>query len=102
MSGFSAHPVGQPTQGCSKHPTNQPPHWVTIEMVDEEDRPVAWMAYKITLPNGDIARGFLNDKGRAKITGIPTAGSCQVTFPDLDQDAWTYVGTTQDDPGPQS
>ena len=31
--------------------------------------------------------GTLDEKGLARVEGIPE-GSCKVTFPDLDKDAW--------------
>ncbi len=62
--------------------------WIEIEMVDEEDQPVPGIAYRITLPDGEtVAEGTLDDKGFARVDGIES-GNCQITFPDLDQDAW--------------
>lgn len=62
--------------------------WIEIEMVDEEDKPVAGMAYRVTLPDGEtVAEGTLDDKGLARIDGIEP-GSCKITFPSLDQEAW--------------
>jgi type VI secretion system secreted protein VgrG len=61
--------------------------WIEIEMIDEEDAPVPGLAYRITLPDGTVADGTLNEKGFARVDGIEP-GTCQITFPDLDKDAW--------------
>jgi type VI secretion system secreted protein VgrG len=62
--------------------------WIEIELVDEEDKPVPGMAYRITLPDGEtVAEGTLDEKGLARVEGIEP-GSCKVTFPTLDKDAW--------------
>ena len=61
--------------------------WIEIELVDEADQPVAGERYKVTLPDGSVAEGTLDEKGLAKIKEIEP-GSCKITFPDLDKDAW--------------
>jgi type VI secretion system secreted protein VgrG len=62
--------------------------WIEIEMVDEEKDPVPGEPYRITLPDGEtLAEGTLDDKGFARVDGIDP-GSCQITFPELDKDAW--------------
>lgn len=61
--------------------------WIEIELIDAQKNPVAGEKYKITLPDGTIAEGTLDEKGLARVDGIE-AGLCQITFPDLDKDAW--------------
>jgi hypothetical protein len=62
--------------------------WIEIELVDEDDNPVPGVAYRITLPDGEsVAAGTLDDKGFARVEGIDP-GTCKITFPDLDKDAW--------------
>ncbi|BBO81503.1 hypothetical protein [Desulfosarcina ovata] len=61
--------------------------WIEIELVDEEDQPVPGEKYKITLPDGSVATGTLDEKGFARVDGIDP-GTCQITFPDLDKEAW--------------
>ena len=61
--------------------------WIEIELVDEEDNPVPGEKYKVTLPNDKVAQGTLDNKGFAHIGGIEPC-TCQITFPNLDKDAW--------------
>ena len=62
--------------------------WIEIELVDEEENPVPGEWYRITLPDGQtVAEGTLDDKGFARVDRIDP-GICQITFPNLDQDAW--------------
>jgi type VI secretion system secreted protein VgrG len=61
--------------------------WVEIELMDEADNPVAGEKYKITLPDGRVKTGTLDQNGFARVEGIDP-GNCEVTFPNLDKDAW--------------
>jgi len=62
--------------------------WIEIELVDEEGNPVPGERYKVTLPDGKtVAEGTLDEKGFARVDGIDP-GTCQVTFPNVDKDAW--------------
>ena len=61
--------------------------WIEIEMIDEEDQPVAGLPYEITIPDGTVATGTLDEKGLARVDGMPP-GECKIKFPTLDKDAW--------------
>jgi hypothetical protein len=61
--------------------------WIEIELVDEAGEPVAGESYEITLPDGKTTKGTLDSKGFARVDGIDP-GTCKVTFPNLDKDAW--------------
>ncbi len=62
--------------------------WIEIELVDEEDNPVPGEKYKVILPDGKtVAEGTLDEKGFARVEGIDP-GTCKITFPNLDKDAW--------------
>ena len=61
--------------------------WIEIELVDEDDKPVPGETYEITLSDGTVASGSLDEKGFARVDGIEP-GTCKVTFPRLDKDAW--------------
>jgi type VI secretion system secreted protein VgrG len=68
-------------------PDEEKKSWIEIEMVDEDNKPVPGEAYKITLPDGSVAEGTLDGNGFARINGTDQ-GNCQITFPELDKEAW--------------
>lgn len=62
--------------------------WIEIVLIDEADQPVPGEAYRITLPDGEtVAEGTLDGRGFARVDGIDP-GTCQITFPRLDAEAW--------------
>jgi type VI secretion system secreted protein VgrG len=65
-------------------------HWIEIELVDQDDQPVAGERYRITLPGGSVEQGNLDQNGYARVDGIEP-GTCEITFPDLDRDAWVRI-----------
>jgi hypothetical protein len=62
-------------------------HWIEIVLLDESGNPAAGERYRIVLPDQQTREGTLDAKGRARIQSIE-AGRCEVTFPDMDSDAW--------------
>jgi hypothetical protein len=62
-------------------------HWVEIELVGDDGAPVADAAYAIELPDGRVQRGKLDARGLARIAQLG-AGTCRVSFPDLDGGAY--------------
>lgn len=63
-------------------------HTVEIELLDDEGHPVPGEPYRITLPDGTTRTGTLDDRGKARISGIAQAGNCQVCFHRRDAAAW--------------
>jgi type VI secretion system secreted protein VgrG len=61
--------------------------WIEIQMLDEAGKPVTGMAYRVTPSDGSPVEGTLDEKGTARVDGVDP-GTCQVTFPNLDKDAW--------------
>lgn len=64
--------------------------WIEVQLLDDNDQPVAGAEYAITLPGGKVVQGWLDETGVARLEGIPP-GVCQVSFPKLDKDTWTAV-----------
>ena len=64
--------------------------WVEIEMVDEDGQPWPGERYEITMPDGEIRKGTLDRNGRAHVP-LPEATETQVSFPELDAEAWEKV-----------
>lgn len=67
-------------------------HWIEIELVGEDDQPIPWERYEITLPDRAVRSGFLDHAGKARVDNIPEGGQCLVSFPDLDTAAWDWHG----------
>lgn len=63
-------------------------HTVEIDLVDADGNPVPGEPYRITLPDGTVKTGKLDDQGKARITGIVQGGSCQVCFYKRDAATW--------------
>jgi len=61
--------------------------WIEIELVGEDDKPISGEKYRITLPDDRVAEGTLDARGFARVSGFEE-GTCKVTFPDLDKEAW--------------
>lgn len=61
--------------------------WVEIELVDEAGQPWPDEYYEVTLPDGKIRKGYLDQNGRARIL-LPEAAQTQLSFPKLDAEAW--------------
>ena len=64
--------------------------WIEIELVGEDDQPISGEKYKVILPDETVDQGTLDQNGWARIDGF-TAGTCKISFPDLDQDAWEFI-----------
>lgn len=88
---FGYDGVESVVQPCSQDaPTVVSPqktHWIEIALVDEKHNPVPGEAYIVKLPNGSKVSGNLDSRGNARIDGIDP-GTCQITFPELDEGGW--------------
>ena len=86
-----------PTSAVAPDSTREPAHagrtWITIELIGEDDQPISGERYRVELPDGSVREGSLDQHGLARFFEIEP-GSCVVTFPDLDQEAWESLGTT--------
>ena len=75
-------------ESASEDDEDEDKAWIEIELVDEDDNPVAGEQYRITLPDGEtVATGTTDSNGIARVTRIDP-GNCQITFTNLDEDAW--------------
>lgn len=75
-------------------PTPAALHWIEIELVGEDGKPIPGEAYRVMLPDGTQAAGLLDANGFARLDRLPAGGTCQVCFPDLDGEAWQWLETT--------
>ena len=76
-----------------------PRRWIEIEMRGEDDEPLGGLEYRLKLPNGRVREGVLDDDGRARVEGFFDEGDCEVSFPELDQDAWEFVESVDGEAG---
>jgi hypothetical protein len=61
--------------------------WIEIELVEPDGQPAANERYKLTLPDGSVKWGRLDQHGKARVERLQP-GNCQVTFPDRDEQVW--------------
>jgi hypothetical protein len=61
--------------------------WIEVQLVDEAGAPIAGEQVRVTTASGDVQELATDANGVARVAGIE-AGSCKVTFPNLDKDAW--------------
>lgn len=66
--------------------------WIEIELVDEDGLPIAGERYRVTAPDGEQFEGTVDGNGRAKVWGVEP-GTCKISFPDLDSEAWRPQGS---------
>lgn len=61
--------------------------WIEVQLVDENGKGIAGQAFIVTAPDGCDYSGTTDEKGVGRVDGIDP-GSSDITFPDLDKDAW--------------
>jgi hypothetical protein len=81
---FSAQDAGRTAEDCGK------PTWIEIQLIGEDNKPTPGAKYRIKMPDGSVREGTLDREGVAGFDGI-SAGECEVSFPELDKDAWMPV-----------
>jgi hypothetical protein len=52
-------------------------------LLNERDEPIAYEAYELTLPDGALMTGVLDENGFVHVANIPR-GSCSIKFPKLE------------------
>jgi hypothetical protein len=76
-------PEPQASTQCSPQKTD----WIEIVLEDQKGVRIPNQEYLITAPDGTEYSGVLDGKGYARVDGI-TPGTCQVSFPRIDQSEW--------------
>lgn len=77
-----------PSHNASSNENKKKTHYVEVTLDDENGKPAAGAGYRITLPDGSVTSGSLDEKGFARVDGIDP-GQVKITFPDYDKDAWS-------------
>ena len=75
----SSNPTGK------KDPTKT--SWIEVQLVDENGKGIPGQAFIVTAPDGFDYSGTTDEQGVGRVDGIDP-GSSDITFPDLDKDAW--------------
>jgi hypothetical protein len=73
-------------------PQAEEQHWIEIELVDDNGKPVAGELYFVELPDGSSISGRTDGAGRARVDGVDP-GTAKVSFPDLDKSLYTPGGS---------
>lgn len=61
--------------------------WIEIQLVDQDDKPVPNVAYRIELTDKRVRTGVTNMNGVIRYDRIP-GGTCKFSFTKLDKDIW--------------
>jgi type VI secretion system secreted protein VgrG len=74
-------------RAAEEEAAEQTTSWIEVELVGDDDKPVSGERYTVTLPDGTVEEGTLDDHGIARIEQFEP-GNCKISFPDLDEEAW--------------
>jgi hypothetical protein len=89
---FSDLPLGTVVQPCPlAKKKDEPTYWIEVELVGEDDQPIPWEEYEVILPDRTPVKGYLDKDGFARLEQLLTAGTCLVSFPNLDREAWQKI-----------
>ena len=90
LTGVDGPVEDEPLAPSSARAPKAPLTWIEIQLIGEDDRPIPGEVYRIELPDGSVRQGTLDAKGLARVDRIEP-GTCVVTFPRLDEEAWKRV-----------
>ncbi|MFN0138235.1 MAG: hypothetical protein ACKVS9_19195 [Phycisphaerae bacterium] len=62
--------------------------WIEIQLLDSDCEPLPNERFRVKMPDGVVREGRLNYLGKARVNDVDGGGNCQISFPDLDADAW--------------
>jgi hypothetical protein len=61
--------------------------WIAFQLIDEDGDPVPNIAYRVTLTDGSVMTGSLDDQGTTRFDDIDP-GECTVSFPEIHAREW--------------
>jgi len=77
------------TESTSEKPKEEPKRtWVEIEMVGGDDKGLPGIRYRLKLGDGTTREGRTSESGIARIDDLDPRDDVELSFPDLDQEAW--------------
>jgi len=62
-------------------------HWIAIELLGPDGKPVAGEEYIVTTPDNKQSKGTLGTNGKARVLDLPE-GTCKIEFPKLHKASW--------------
>lgn len=77
----------QDEEAQQSRPPASETHWIEIELLDDDGKPVPNEAYVVDLPDGTQSTGVTDGDGKARVSGIDP-GTAKVSFPNLDKSAY--------------
>lgn len=80
-------PARKPPKKSSDAPVKT---WVAVQLIDDDGDPVPNVPYKVTLPDGSVMTGSLDDQGIVRFDEIDP-GDCLVSFPEIHAKEWKRV-----------
>ena len=90
---------GQVQSAVQQQATDPPPPavnpcpgktWVEFLLLDMEGNPMGGKRYKVTLPDGSVKQGTLDQSGRVRFDSIQP-GTATISYLDYDKEAWERV-----------
>lgn len=66
-------------------------HWIEVQLIGEDDEAISGARCQIVLPNGQTIVRTTDRFGLVRIDGVEEAGDCEISFLDLDTEAWENV-----------
>ena len=64
--------------------------WIEVRLLDMEGNPVPGKKCRIKTSTGQVKESALDKDGKMRFDGIDP-GSCTISFPELDMEAWEPV-----------
>lgn len=64
--------------------------WIEVQLIGDDDLPVAGERYRLTLASGRVIEGTLNSEGLVRLEQM-LPGTYDLTFPRLDREAWAHA-----------
>jgi hypothetical protein len=86
----AARELGHGPAAAAVQPCPLAKAWLAIQLVGEDDLPIAGEQYRVLLPDGTTKEGILDERGMASFEKI-RPGVCKVSFPALDGEAWELL-----------
>jgi hypothetical protein len=90
LVGLDGDVAGEPPPPASARAAEAALTWIEIKLIGEDDKPIPGEAYRVELVDGSVREGRLDAEGFVRIDQIDP-GTCTVTFPALDEEAWQRI-----------